>query len=126
MTGYQALFLKICTVFLIFGICLLFSFLIVFPLWLLATQYTPIYTAVSLAVFVLMLLFFIIKRNIKKYKRNAKKFFHSLLKKLIIITGLIVFLLLIFSYRRFSAFSALILAFVIYGFVAFGFSEERF
>ena len=108
-----------------FGICLLFSFIIVYPLWLLATRHTQIYTAAALTLFLLLLVFFIVKKNIKKYKQNPRKFLYSLVKKLILFGGLIAFFILIFAYQRVLAFSALILCFAIYGFVAFGLSEDR-
>jgi len=125
ITGYKALFLKICTFVLLFGICLLFGFLIVYPLWLLATQYTQVYTAVTLSFFLLLLLFFIVKKSIKKYKANPRRFFHSLIKKLILFGGLAIFFLLIFTYHRVPAFAALIICLILYGFVAFGLAEDR-
>lgn len=125
MSGYKSLFFKIGTVIFLFGICLLFSFLIVYPLWFLATQHTHIYTAVSLVVFLILLLSFLVKKNIKKYTRNPKHFFHSLIKKLIILGGVTLFFILLFAYQRTFAFLALILSFILYGFVAFGLSEDR-
>ena len=124
-TGYKTLFFKVCTFILLFGFCLLFSFCIVYPLWLLATQYTQVYTAVSLALFFTLLLSFIIKRSIKNYKTHPRKFLYSLVKKLILLGGFILFFIFIFAYHRILAFSALILSLVLYGFVAFGFSEDR-
>ena len=125
MSGYKSLFFKIGTVIFIFGICLLFSFLIVYPLWFLATQHTYIYTAASLVFFLVLLLSFLIKKNIKEYRRNPKHFFHSLIKKLIILGGLALFFVLLFAYQRTFAFLALIVSFILYGFVAFGLSEDR-
>ena len=125
MSGYKGLFFKICTFIFMFGICLLFSFIIVYPLWLLATRHTQIYTAAALTLFLLLLVFFIVKKNIKKYKQNPRKFLYSLVKILILFGGLIAFFILIFAYQRVLAFSALILCFAIYGFVAFGLSEDR-
>ena len=125
MSGYRALFFKICTFVLIFGICILFSFIIVYPLWLLATQHTQAYTSISLSLFSILLLFFIVKKSIRKYKHNPRRFFHSLIKKLILLSGLAAFFILIFSYRRILAFSALILCLILYGFIAFGLSEDR-
>ena len=125
MSGYKSLFFKIGTVIFIFGICLLFSFFIVYPLWFLATQHTHIYTAASLVFFSVLLLSFLIKKNIKEYRRNPKHFFHSLIKKLIILGGLALFFVLLFAYQRTFAFLALIVSFILYGFVAFGLSEDR-
>ena len=125
VTGYKALFFKVCTFVLIFGFCLLFSFCIVYPLWLLATHYTQVYTTVSLLLFSAFLLFFIVKRSIKNYKANPRKFLYSLLKKFILLGGFILFFILIFTYHRILAFLALILSLIVYGFVAFGVSEDR-
>ena len=125
VTGYKALFFKVCTFVLIFGFCLLFSFCIVYPLWLLATRYTQVYTTVSLLLFSAFLLFFIVKRSIKNYKANPRKFLYSLLKKFILLGRFILFFILIFTYHRILAFLALILSLIVYGFVAFGVSEDR-
>ena len=123
--GYKSLFLKVCTFVLLLGGCILFSFCIVYPLWLLATQYTQIYTAVSLLLFSIFLLFFIVKRSIKSYKTHPRRFLYSLIKKLILFGGLALFFIFIFAYHRILAFSVLILSLVVYGFVSFGFSEDR-
>ena len=123
--GYKSLFLKVCTFVLLLGGCILFSFCIVYPLWLLATQYTQIYTAVSLLLFSIFLWFFIVKRSIKSYKTHPRRFLYSLIKKLILFGGLALFFIFIFAYHRILAFSVLILSLVVYGFVAFGFSEDR-
>lgn len=125
LTGYKTLFFKICTFVLIFGSCLLFSFLIVYPLWLLATRHTQIYTAAGLALFAALLLFFIVKRSIKKYKADPRRFFYSLIKKLILLGGVAAFFILIFAYHRILAFSVFVLSLIVYGFVAFGLSEDR-
>ena len=123
--GYKAFFFKVCTFVLLFGACLLFSFCIVFPLWLLATRYTQVYTGMALVLFFAAILIFIVKRSIKSYKTCPRTFFYSLLKKLILLGGIILFLILLFTYHRILAVSVLILSLVLYGFVAFGFSEDR-
>lgn len=124
-SGYKTFFFRACTFILLFGACLLFSFCIVYPLWLLATRYTQVYTAVTLLLFSALVSVFIIKRNIKNYKTHPRKFFYSLIKKLILLGGFILFFVFIFTYHRVSAILILILSFVLYGFVAFGFSEDR-
>ena len=123
--GYKAFFFKVCTFVLLFGACLLFAFCIVYPLWLLATRYTQIYTGITLVLFFALVLFFIVKRNIKNYKTHPRRFFYSLIKKLILFGGLILFFIFIFDYHRILAFSTLIITLVLYGSVAFGFSEDR-
>lgn len=123
--GYKAFFFKVCTFLLLFGACLLFAFCIVYPLWLLATRYTQIYTGITLVLFFALVSVFIVKRNIKNYKTHPRKFLYSLIKKLILLGGVILFFLFIFTYHRVLALSSLILSFALYGFVAFGFSEDR-
>lgn len=125
ITGYGAFFVKICTFILIFALCLLFSSIIVYPLWFCATQYTPLYTTCTLILFGGMFLFFIIKRSIKKYKANPRRFFYALIKKLILAAGIAGFFLLLFAYQRVSAFLVLSFMLILYGFVAFGLSEDR-
>ena len=123
-TGYKTLFFKICTFLFIFGICLFFSFLIVYPLWFLATSHTKTYTIISLTFFSAFVLVVIGKAAIKRYRQNSRMFFHSLIKKLILLTGFAGFFILIFAYQRFFAFLSLIVALILYGFVAFGLSEK--
>lgn len=123
--GYKSLFFKVCTFVLLLGGCLLFSFCIVYPLWLLATRYTQVYTAISLMLFLALLLFFMVKHSIKSYKTHPRKFLYSLIKKLILLGGFILFFIFIFAYHRVLAFSTLIVSLILYGFVAFGVSEDR-
>ena len=123
--GYKSLFLKVCVFGLLLGGCLLFSFCIVYPLWLLATRYTQVYTAISLMLFLALLLFFMVKHSIKSYKTHPRKFLYSLIKKLILLGGFILFFIFIFAYHRVLAFSTLIVSLILYGFVAFGVSEDR-
>ena len=123
--GYKSLFFKVCTFVLLLGGCLLFSFCIVYPLWLLATRYTQVYTAISLMLFLALLLFFMVKHSIKSYKTHPRKFLYSLIKKLILLGGFILFFIFIFDYHRVLAFLTLIVSLILYGFVAFGVSEDR-
>ncbi|MGP1489684.1 MAG: hypothetical protein ACTTI6_01240 [Treponema sp.] len=125
ITGYGAFFIKICTFVLIFGICLLFSFAIVYPLWLCATHYTNLYTTLTLILFAGLVLFFTIKRSIKKYKTDSRRFVYTLIKKLIFAAGIAAFFVLLFAYQRLFAFIVLAATLVLYGFVAFGLSEDR-
>ena len=90
-----------------------------------ATRYTQIYTGITLVLFFALVSVFIVKRNIKNYKTHPRKFLYSLIKKLILLGGVILFFLFIFTYHRVLALSSLILSFALYGFVAFGFSEDR-
>lgn len=124
-TGSRAFFLKVCTVGVLLGFCLFFSFCIVYPLWLLATRYTQVYTTVTLALFFTLSLIFIVRRSIKSYRIHPRKFLHSIIKNLILFGGLTLFFILIFAYHRIAAFAVLIVSLVLYGFVAFGFSEDR-
>ena len=117
ITGYGAFFIKMCTFILIFAI--------VYPLWLCATHYTGIYTTCSLVLFSGLFLFFIIKRCIKKYKTDSRRFFYTLIKKLILAAGITAFFLLLFAYQRLFAFIVLAVTLMLYGFVAFGLSEDR-
>lgn len=123
--GYKSLFFKVCTSVLLLAGCLVFSFCIVYPLWLLATKYTQVYTAITVVLFSVFVVLFIVKRSVKGYKVNRRKFLYSLAKKLILLGGFILFFVFIFSYHRILAFSVLILSLVLYGFIAFGFSEDR-
>ena len=125
ITGYGAFFIKICTFVLIFGICFLFSFAIVYPLWLCATHYTNLYTTLTLILFAGLVLFFTIKRSIKKYKTDSRRFVYTLIKKLILAAGIAAFFVLLFAYQRLFAFIVLAATLVLYGFVAFGLSEDR-
>lgn len=123
--GYRYFFLKLCTAVLLLGVCLLFSFCIVYPLWLLAVQYTQVYTVATLSLFTLFLLTWYIKRCIKKYKVHPRRFLYSLVKKLILLAGFIGFFTFLFTYHRIAAFLTLILSLVVYGCVSFGYSDRR-
>lgn len=125
VAGYRRFFLKVCTALVLLSVCLLFSFCVVYPLWFLATRYTTVYSAVTLVFLAAVLLISLVKRSIKKYKKNPQKFLHSLVKKFIFLADLSLFFVFLFTRHRSLAFLTLVLLLAIYGFTAFGYSADR-
>lgn len=126
ISGYRLLFFKICSFILIFALCLGLSIVIVYPLWFLAVRYAAVYTVIALLLLSGTLLYFAVKRQIKKYKQNRKKFFHTLIKRSIICAGLIACIVSLMYFHRVITLSLFVLSALIYGFVAFGYSQDSF
>lgn len=108
---------------IVFAFCA--GFVIVFPLWKLAVSYTKVYTIVSITFFSLLLLFWFVRICIKKYKQNPRAFFYGLIKKTILIIGIVAFLFFLFQYQRIVAFSALAVSIIVDVFLSFGFLEDK-
>ncbi|MGP1530042.1 MAG: hypothetical protein ACTTI3_06850 [Treponema sp.] len=108
---------------IIFSFCA--SFLIVFPLWKLAVSYTKIYTIMSITFFSLIFLSWFVRICVKKYKRNPRTFFYNLIKKAVLIIGIVFFLFFLFRYQRSAAFAALAASIIVNVFLSFGFLEDK-
>ncbi len=121
----RTILLRVLVFLCIICLCLLFSFVIVFPLWKLAVTHTKIYTTVSLCTFCAVFLYFFIKRIIKKYRDNPHYFFYGLIKRAVILSGVVLFLVLIFKTQRIAAFSVLAASGAVYLFLLFGHFENE-
>ncbi|MGP1576069.1 MAG: hypothetical protein ACTTH7_01020 [Treponema sp.] len=126
ISGYRALIFKICSFILIFAICLGVSFVIVYPLWFLAVYHAAAYTIIALLLLAGTVSYLAVKRQIKKYKQNRRRFFHTLVKRCVILIGLIACIISLMYFNRIITFLILVLSVLVYGFAAFGRSQDSF
>ena len=125
LKGYGSVFSALLTFAAIAGICILAGFLTVYPLWLLATKNAYLYTVISITVFTCTILFLLIKRARRRYKKNTRAFFISLSKKITVIGGIGLCIYLVFNYYKTAALAVLAAVFIIYGFLAFALPQEK-
>lgn len=124
INGYKRIFFSLAAFLGLICLCVIAGFLSVYPLWALAVLHKGIYTIFCLSVFFLLAVFFITKNMVKAYKKNPCRLFISIFEKFILFAGAAGFVFLVLSYHRFLAFFVLILTFLVYGFIAFGFSGK--
>ncbi len=123
--GYGALFSSLLSFLAIALTCIVIGFVISYPLWLLATKSLSAYTIVSAGFFSCAIIFLLVSRILKEYKKSPLRFFISILKKITLIGGLILFFFLILNFYKVLAFIVLALMLVFYGILAFGISQNQ-
>lgn len=123
--GYGSVLSYFLTLLAIATICVCVAFLTVYPLWLLATKNSSLYTVLCLSFFSCFALFFILRYLIRSYKKNPRLLFISLAKRITVLGGLGLSIFLVFNYQKIMAMIVLIAVVIIYGFLAFGLNQEK-
>ena len=108
---------------LLLAVCVCAGALIVWPLWRLADTDPSLYTVIFTVLLVTIVALLIFGRVRQSFIRDSRAFFLSLSRKLTVIAGIAVPVSLVLARSRFAALIALILAFALYGFLAFGLSS---
>ena len=121
--GYGSVFFGLLTFSAIAGVCVLAGIAVAYPLWLLAA--TNLYTIISISIFVCGILYLLVKKAVKAYKKSPRGLIISILKKITVIGGLILCIKLVLTFNKIPALVVLILIFVIYGFLAFGIDQSK-
>lgn len=134
LSGYSNILKRIAKILLLVLVCVLFSLIVVFPLWKFATVSPSIYTAVVSAFFIIVLLFFLSKKCLKycceknltaEEKSNRKKsLLLTIVKTLIILIGIAFACFLVLKNKRLLALIALLITVVLYGILAFGVKKQ--
>ncbi len=123
--GYGALFSSLLSFLAIALTCVAVGFVISYPLWLLATKNQAVYTIVSIGFFGCAIIFLLIDRILKEYKKSPLCLFISLGRKITAIGGLSLFFFLILNFYKIPAFLVLALTIILYGILAFGISQNQ-
>ncbi|TWI78940.1 hypothetical protein [Treponema putidum] len=123
--GYGSFFFGLLTFSAIAGVCVLAGVAVAYPLWFLAVTNVSLYTIISISVFVCGILYILVKKTIKAYKKSPSGLIISILKKITVIGGLILCAKLVLTFNKIPAIIVLILIFVIYGFLAFGIDQSK-
>lgn len=95
------------SIILITLICILFSYILVWPLWKFATSFSKAYTIVLLSGLIMGILYFIIKKIINTPVKKTLKF---LINTIIVISGLILSIFLLLTWKRFLALIVILIA----------------
>lgn len=123
--GYGSIFFGFLTFLAIAGMCVLAGFAVAFPLWKLASVNVGLYTIISISLFSCALIYLMVKKIIKAYKKSPRRLIISFLRKLTIIGGLLISFRLVLTFHKMSALIVLILVFFIYGFLAFDLNQTK-
>ncbi len=123
--GYGTLLSSLLSFLTIALTCVVVGFVISYPLWLLATKNQAAYTIVSIGFFSCAIIFLLIDRMLKEYKKSPLRLFISLGRKITAIGGLALFFFLILNFYKISAFLVLTLTIILYGILAFGISQNQ-
>lgn len=120
--GYGAIALAIVRFLALLAISIGAGALIVWPLWRLADKDPNLYTILFAVLFLAIIACFATGRIKRAFRRNRRAFFLSVARKLVILAGVCAPVLLVLAHRRLFALIALVIAFAVYGFLAFGLS----
>lgn len=123
--GYGSILFGFLTFLAIAGMCVLAGFAVAFPLWKLASVNVSLYTIISISLFSCALIYLMVKKIIKAYKRSPRRLIISFLKKLTIIGGILISFNLVLKLHKISALIVLIIVFFIYGFLAFDLNQTK-
>lgn len=123
--GYGSVFFGLLTFSAIAGVCVIAGIAVAYPLWLLATANVSLYTIISISIFVCGILYLMVKKTIKAYKKSPRGLIISVLKKITLIGGLILCVNLVLTFNKLLALIVLVLIFIIYGFLAFGIDQSK-
>lgn len=119
--GYGKLFSSAIKVLLLLVFCTLLGASIVYPLWNFATKAPQVYTVSILVLIGAILIFLLVKKILKS---GAKSVFLHLLRIAIIAAGICGAVVLVLYEMRLLAVPALILTFVLYGVLSFGYAKK--
>ena len=125
LSGYATILKTLVRVILLALVCFAAGFFVVWPLWKLADTHPNIYTIVFISVFSLILLWIFGTRMHLSFKKNPRAFLFSVLRKLTLLCGTIIIIMLILAWNRFAAIIALCITLALYGFLAFVISPEK-
>ncbi|HKL87012.1 MAG TPA: hypothetical protein VJ861_11830 [Treponemataceae bacterium] len=125
LVGYASLFKTLIRVLMLASVCFATGMLIVWPLWKLADSYPDMYTIVFTTFFSVIIIWIVGSRILISYKKDSRAFLFSFLRKLTIICGIFLIIILILSWHRSLAFIVLGATLALYGFLAFVVSPDK-
>jgi uncharacterized integral membrane protein len=124
LTGYAGI-LKGFLIFLaLMAVCVGTGFLVVFPLWKLASAKPDAYTILCGTIIGAVIAFFAGRGMIRAFRADKRRFFISLARKLTLVAGICVPTGLVLASHRIAAGIALFAAIGVYGYLAFGLSSQ--
>jgi len=124
LAGYAAVFAAVLRFAVLMAVCAGTGILIVWPLWLLADTNPSLYTLVFSVLAGSAAVFFAAARIRAAIRRDPRRFFRSLARKLTLAAGLCTCIALVLAWQRLFAAAVLILTLAVYGFLAFVLAPE--
>lgn len=135
VSGYGKLLLSLVKILALIGLCALFAFVLVLPLWKFATISPELYSATIIILFTMGIVFFIVKslRNFliagfptpQERKKRIRRLLNILGRILVIFLGLIAMIICILQELPLALWLVLLLTIILYGVLAFGTKKEK-
>jgi hypothetical protein len=119
LAGYSSVLVAIIRFVALMAICVGAGFLVVWPLWRLASVDPVIYTIAFCVLALAVVVFFAGSRIKHAFTLNPRHFVVSLLRKLVIIAGIAIPVWLVMGWHRLAAGIVLLAAIAVYGYLAF-------
>lgn len=120
ISGYVTMFLAAVRFIILLAVCVGTGFLVVFPLWKLASTKPALYSLICLSLLGLLVAGLAFGRIRKALRLDSGHFFLSAARKLTLLAGIIGSIVLVLQYQRALAALTLLLTVALYGFLAFG------
>lgn len=135
INGYGKLFFSFVKILALVGLCAIFAFVLVLPLWKFATVAPDLYTTVIILLFVAGLVFFA-GRNLKNFlnggfptpeeqRKRIKQLLNQAGRILVILIGLFGIIACILNESVAGLWIVLLLTIILYGVLAFGTKKEK-
>jgi len=124
IAGYAAVFLAVLRFSVLMAVCAVTGILIVWPLWLLADTNPSLYTLVFSLFAGSAAVFFAAVKIRAALRKDARRFFGSLARKLTLLAGIGTCMALVLSWHRLLAGAVLLVTLAVYGFLAFVLSPD--
>ena len=133
--GYGKLLLSLVKILALIGLCAIFAFLLVLPLWKFASIAPGVYSATIIILFAVGIVFFIVKslRNFlvagfptpQERRKRIHYLFNILGRILVVLFGLVAMVICILQEITFAVWLILLLTIILYGVLAFGKKEKK-
>ena len=133
--GYGKLLLSFLKILALIGLCAIFAFVLVLPLWKFATIAPRVYSATIIILFAVGIVLFIIKslRNFlvagfptpQERKKRIRRLLNILGRILVILLGLVAMVICILQELALAMWLILLLTIILYGVLAFGKKEKK-
>jgi len=119
LAGYAVVFTAVLRFAILMAVCAGTGILIVWPLWLLADANPSLYTLVFSVLAGSVVVFFTAIKIRAAVRRDPRRFFRSLARKMTLAAGLCACIALVLAWQRLFAGAVLILTLAVYGYLAF-------
>lgn len=135
VSGYGKLLLSLVKILALIGLCAIFAFVLVLPLWKFASIAPEAYSATIILLFTVGIVFFVVKslRNFliagfptpPERRKRIHRLLNILGRILVIFLGLVAMVICILHELPLAMWLVLLLTIILYGVLAFGTKKEK-